>query len=101
MPRAAVFTGPDGNRYVFRNMIQWGRDDDISNLTLNGRAMTLAMGTELKLDGKYLEFEEDHLPHVKGQLTSRAFEHGYCDCMIIGGPTFDEIYKEFQAAENV
>jgi len=101
MPKAAVFTGPDGNRYIFRNMIQWGRDDDISGLELNARAMSLAMAIpDLKLEGKYLEFSEDHLPHLNGELRSNAFLHGYCDCMIIGGPAFDEAQKEFQNGEG-
>lgn len=102
MPRAAVFTDPKGNRYVFHNMIQWDREDDISGLELNARAMSVALAIpDLKLDGKYHEFNEDHLPHLNGTLESNAFFHGYCDCMIIGGPMFDEAHKEFQSAENV
>lgn len=92
MAKSVKFLDKDGNAYIFPKLIQWGRDDDISSLDMNAWARNICMMTELEME--HFEFDPDHLPHVKGELGSRAFEHGAATCLIIAGPVFEEIRKE-------
>lgn len=81
----------DGNRFTFRSLCDFYNDPDRKSVTdfwADSLGLSMALGAEL--EPEWLEFDQNHFPHVVGDLMSGAFMHGAATAMILSGPWFDE-----------
>jgi len=91
--KTPVFFDKDGNRFIFAgyavNCETGETAAGLSGANVVIEAMMLSVTTGLQKEEEWLEFDNDHFPHVKTDLLSRAFEHGGVEVMCFSGPQFD------------
>lgn len=81
----------DGNRFTFRSLCDFYDDPNRKFATsFWSEAQMIALALNAEIEQEWLEFDQDHFPHVVGDLISRGFAHGAATAMIISGPWFDE-----------
>lgn len=96
MAKALVFSDQKQNRFMFPCYI-WENEEDVMDGTDRfylGLSMRTATGIEL--EEQLLEFDIEKIPHVRGELLSRGFQHGAATAYFISGPEFDAVAKEME-----
>ena len=96
----AVFVDEKGNRFVLPSVYS-SLDEGKSIDWHYCRSLCCALNVKEDDERLVVEVKEDGtrvFPHVKTTAHSRGFAHGGATVCLIGGPTFDEISKETEAA---
>lgn len=94
MAKTQSFTDRDGNKFIIPSYIIYDEDENApSGYDIMCKAMTLslALGSDVKLNEGWFSFDEYNFPHVSIELLSNRFLHGACTAYVFEGPLFNEI----------
>lgn len=96
--KTKIFVDKKGNRFLFPSLICSDHElsPSMSDVIFQSMGISVAHGSELKTEDDWFEFDDTNIPHVKIDVTSSAFLHGYATAYAISGPLFDEVKNELR-----
>ncbi len=92
--KAKVFHDGKGNRMIFPCFVYKINEENIPLETYFwSYGLQLGVATGLEMEKGWFEFDDNVFPHVKMEIGSYGFEHGYATAYLFDGPQFEDHQK--------